>query len=91
MARNLQAKLPPSDSIRIFDINTSSAEKLAQEMRTQQAGGAAVQIASNAADAAREAVRNANQLVKTPVLAEAHYTAPRRPLLLLFPVFSCRR
>jgi hypothetical protein len=57
MARNLQAKLPPSDTIRVFDINTAAAEKLVQEMRTQQAGGAASHVASSAGDAARDAVR----------------------------------
>jgi len=55
MARNLQSKLSPSDNVRIFDINRGAAEKLAQEMKTQQAGGAAVQIADSAADAAVEA------------------------------------
>lgn len=64
MARNLQAKLPPSDTVRLFDINTSAAEKLAQEMKTQQAGGAAADIATSAADAAREAVRVALLLVQ---------------------------
>lgn len=56
MARNLQAKLAPSDTIRVFDINTAAAEKLAQEMKAQQAGGAVAEVASSAADASREAV-----------------------------------
>ncbi|KAL2019830.1 hypothetical protein VTK56DRAFT_9092 [Thermocarpiscus australiensis] len=55
MARNLQAKLPPSDTIRLFDINKAAAEKLAHEMTTQQAGGAAAEVAGSAADASREA------------------------------------
>ncbi|KAL2262310.1 hypothetical protein VTK26DRAFT_1770 [Humicola hyalothermophila] len=55
MARNLQSKLAPSDNISLFDINTSAAEKLAQEMRTQQAGGAAAQVAASAVDACKEA------------------------------------
>ncbi|KAK4126425.1 hypothetical protein N657DRAFT_567530 [Parathielavia appendiculata] len=55
MARNLQAKLPPSDTIRVFDINKAAAEKLAQEMKAQQAGGAAAQVATSAGDAARDA------------------------------------
>ncbi len=56
MARNLQAKLAPSDTIRVFDINTAAAERLAQEMKAQQAGGAAAEVATSAADASREAV-----------------------------------
>jgi hypothetical protein len=56
MARNLRAKLPPGDKIRLFDINTSTAERLSQDMKTQQAGGAAAEVASSAAEAARDAV-----------------------------------
>ncbi|KAL2131409.1 hypothetical protein VTI74DRAFT_5142 [Chaetomium olivicolor] len=55
MARNLQSKLPPSDSIKVFDINKAAAEKLVEEMTTQQAGGAAAKVACSAGDAAREA------------------------------------
>jgi 3-hydroxyisobutyrate dehydrogenase len=56
MARNLQSKLAPTDTLRVYDINKAAAEKLVQEMKTQQAGGAAAQVARNAGDAAREAV-----------------------------------
>ncbi|KAK3987631.1 6-phosphogluconate dehydrogenase [Cladorrhinum sp. PSN332] len=55
MARNLQSKLAPTDTIRLFDINTSAAEKLAQEMKTQQAGGAVAEVSASVVDAAREA------------------------------------
>ncbi|KAK0715494.1 putative 3-hydroxyisobutyrate dehydrogenase G6G8.5 [Lasiosphaeris hirsuta] len=55
MARNLQSKLAPTDTIRLFDINKGAAETLAQEMKTQQAGGAAAQVADTAAKASREA------------------------------------
>ena len=58
MARNLQSKLPPSDTVRLFDINRGAAEKLAQEMSTQQAGGASAHVALSVADATREAVRD---------------------------------
>ncbi|KAK7956587.1 3-hydroxyisobutyrate dehydrogenase [Apiospora aurea] len=54
MARNLQAKLPPSDSIRIFDINQSAARRLAEDMKASQTGGAAVTTAETAKDAARD-------------------------------------
>lgn len=56
MARNLQSKLSPTDSVRIFDLNKGAMEKLAQEMKASQAGGASVELATNTADAARDAV-----------------------------------
>ena len=56
MARNLQAKLPPSDSLRIFDINREAMQRLAGEMAASQAGGASVELADSVADASREAV-----------------------------------
>jgi len=56
MARNLQSKLSPSDTVRLYDLNKEAMERLAQEMRAQKAGGAAVQLADTAADAAKEAV-----------------------------------
>lgn len=56
MARNLQSKLSPNDRVRLFDINTAAAEQLAHEMKTSQAGGAAVELAKSAADAAKESV-----------------------------------
>lgn len=58
MARNLQSKLSPSDTVRLYDINREAAEKLAQAMRAQPAGGAAVRLAESAADAVKEAVRD---------------------------------
>lgn len=56
MAKNLQSKLSPRDRVRLFDINTAAAEQLAHEMETSQAGGAAVELAKTAADAAKESV-----------------------------------
>lgn len=56
MARNLQAKLSPKDCVFLFDINDDAMEKLAQEMKASQAGGAAVKLAESAADAANESV-----------------------------------
>lgn len=56
MAKNLQAKLPPSDTVRLFDINKDAAEKLAREMKTSPAGGAAVEVVETAYDTAKEAV-----------------------------------
>lgn len=56
MARNLQAKLPPSDSLKIFDINREAMQRLAGEMTASQAGGASVELADSVADASKEAV-----------------------------------
>lgn len=64
MAKNLQAKLPHGDTIRLFDINTAAMEKLAQEMKARQPGGAAVELAQDAAQASREAVRTQIPLVR---------------------------
>lgn len=56
MAKNLQAKLPPSDSVKLFDINSDAVKRLAEEMRTSQTGGAAVELAHDVNDAAKESV-----------------------------------
>ncbi|KAI0834104.1 putative 3-hydroxyisobutyrate dehydrogenase G6G8.5 [Hypoxylon sp. FL0890] len=55
MAKNLQSKLPPSDSVRLFDINNDAVKRLAEEMRTSHADGAAVEVARNVNDAAKDA------------------------------------
>jgi len=67
MAKNLQAKLAPSDSIRIFDINQSSVRRLAEDMKTSQTGGAVVITAETAKDAAQDSVRTANPFRSCPV------------------------
>lgn len=56
MAKNLQSKLAPSDSVRLFDINKGAMEKLAQEMKASAAGGASVELATDVADASKDAV-----------------------------------
>lgn len=56
MAKNLQSKLAPSDSIRIYDLNKEAVKRLAEEMQTSQAGGATVEIAQTVNEAARDAV-----------------------------------
>lgn len=55
MARNLQAKLPSSDTLRVFDINAESVERFANETRALSSG-AAVEVASNSRDAAENSV-----------------------------------
>lgn len=57
MAKNLQAKLSPKDSLSLFDINREAVQKLADEMGSAQAGGASVALAPSAADASKDAVR----------------------------------
>ncbi|KAK5661164.1 hypothetical protein OQA88_11055 [Cercophora sp. LCS_1] len=54
MARNLQAKLSPSDSVRLFDINTASAERLAKEMHAQT-GGAVASVSPSLQEATQDA------------------------------------
>jgi len=56
MAKNLQSKLSPSDSVHIFDINKDAMHRLAEDMRASHASGAAVKLANNVADAAKDAV-----------------------------------
>jgi ornithine cyclodeaminase/alanine dehydrogenase-like protein (mu-crystallin family) len=55
MAKNLQAKLPPSDTLRIYDINAESVNKFASEAKASS-GGAVVQIASSVHEAAEDSV-----------------------------------
>ncbi|KAI9052889.1 hypothetical protein LZ554_003161 [Drepanopeziza brunnea f. sp. 'monogermtubi'] len=51
MAWNLQAKLPPSDTLRVYDVNTESVEKFANDTKALS-GGASVHVAANAREAA---------------------------------------
>lgn len=57
MAKNLQAKLSPKDSVSLFDINSEAVRKLAGEMAAAETAGASVELASSAADASKDAVR----------------------------------
>lgn len=77
MARNLQSKLSPSDTVRLFDINKGAMEKLAQEMRASKVGGAAVQLAETAADAAKGAVCPTSSLL---------YLLPCHTMMILFSI-----
>ena len=56
MARNLQSKLPPGDSVHLYDINRDAMRKLSDEMRESQTGGASIHLAESAQDAAKDAV-----------------------------------
>jgi 3-hydroxyisobutyrate dehydrogenase len=55
MARNLQAKLPSSDTVRVFDINAESTQKFAEETKAL-GSGAAVTIAASVREAAEDSV-----------------------------------
>jgi 3-hydroxyisobutyrate dehydrogenase len=55
MARNLQAKLPSSDTLRVFDINAESIQKFAEETKAL-GSGAAVTIAASVREAAEDSV-----------------------------------
>jgi 3-hydroxyisobutyrate/3-hydroxypropionate dehydrogenase len=55
MARNLQAKLPSSDTLRIYDINPQTLERFANETKALS-GGASVEIAENVREAAENSV-----------------------------------
>jgi hypothetical protein len=55
MARNLQAKLPSTDTLRIYDINAESVQRFAKETKGL-GNGAAVTVASNARDVAEDSV-----------------------------------
>lgn len=56
MARNLQSKLPNSDTLRVHDINPQILEKFLAESKAFS-GGAVVQGADTARDAAEDSVR----------------------------------
>ncbi|KAF7924604.1 hypothetical protein BELL_0494g00050 [Botrytis elliptica] len=51
MARNLQAKLPPADTIRVYDINTEAVERFTKDTKAL-GSGAVVEAASNVREAA---------------------------------------
>jgi hypothetical protein len=68
MARNLQAKLPSSDTLRVFDINAKSIERFANETKAL-GSGAAVKVAANARDAAEDSVSLDSLLAHTLSLA----------------------
>jgi len=55
MARNLQAKLSSSDTLRIYDINAESMKRFAEETKALSSG-AAVQVANSVRGAAEDSV-----------------------------------
>ena len=58
MARNLQAKLPSTDTIRVYDINAESVDRFANDTKALSTG-ASVQVAATAREAAEDSVCHA--------------------------------
>lgn len=56
MARNLQAKLPASDTIKVYDINTAMVERFTNDTKALTSG-ASVEAAGSVRDAAEDSVR----------------------------------
>jgi ornithine cyclodeaminase/alanine dehydrogenase-like protein (mu-crystallin family) len=67
MARNLQAKLPSSDTLRIYDINPDSIERFANETKAL-GSGAAVQVAATVREAAEDSVSFPMVILVEPTL-----------------------
>ena len=57
MAKNLRAKLPPSDQLFIHDRNTQATSDFVQEV-----GGSNVEVASSVREGAEKSVRDAHSL-----------------------------
>lgn len=68
MARNLQAKLPSTDTLRVFDVNAESVERFAKETKAL-GSGAAVETANSVREAAEDSVG----LPYLPILAFVPY------------------
>lgn len=56
MAKNLQSKLPSSDTVAIFDINSEAMKSLEADTKNAATGGAVVELAASAFEAAKDAV-----------------------------------
>jgi len=69
MARNLQAKLPSTDTIRVYDINTEAVERFVTETKGLS-GGASVTAASTVQEAAEDSVRSPNPFLHLPLYDE---------------------
>ncbi len=69
MARNLQAKLPSSDTLLVYDINADSVERFANDTKALSSG-AKVQTAANAREAAEDSVSLKKYLIFPPLSDE---------------------
>lgn len=57
MAKNLRKKLPPSETLRVFDINQASVDALVKEAHEAPPGGAKVEVSGSALEASKDSVR----------------------------------
>lgn len=55
MAQNLQAKLPSTDTIRVYDINEESVKRFTNETKALSSG-AQVEVAAGVRDASENSV-----------------------------------
>lgn len=58
MAKNLQKKLPSTDTIRVYDINATAVQKFVEESKAT-GSGAAVDVAGSVREASENAVSKA--------------------------------
>jgi hypothetical protein len=70
MARNLQAKLPSSDTLRVYDINRQTVDRFVNDTKALS-NGAVVQVAETVREAAEDSVR-----LFTGVLSRLHLSPP---------------
>ncbi|KUJ16277.1 3-hydroxyisobutyrate dehydrogenase-like protein [Mollisia scopiformis] len=89
MARNLQAKLPSSDTMKVYDINPAMVERFANDTKALTSG-AAVEAVANVRDAAEDSettitvlpepshVKNVFGHILKPPLSESHVSNPDR-------------
>jgi hypothetical protein len=80
MARNLQAKLPSSDTIGIYDINPDSMKRFADETKALSRG-AAVELSSSVREAAEDSV----SCLKNPLLLLFCLTSSVYVMSLFYP------
>lgn len=74
MAKNLRKKLPPSDTVRVFDVNPASMEAFAVDAKDGVSGGAAVEMSRSALEAVRDAVSAPNHSTLHPPPRPQTYT-----------------
>ena len=56
MAKNLQSKLPNTDTLRIYDINEQAIKRFVEETNASSGGGAAVEVASSIKETSQSSV-----------------------------------
>jgi len=89
MARNLQAKLPSTDTIKVYDINTQTTERFVNETKAL-GSGAVVEVSSSVRDSAENSetiisvlpepshVKNVFAQILIPPLSTSQVSSPDR-------------